>query len=453
MIVLKFGGTSVGDATRIRTVFSIVSERLQRRPVVVVSAFSGVTDRLFQLARDAVKSKQDLSWLQERHLAVIRDLDVARDLVDPFLSELSDWLRGVALVGELTPRSLDAVASFGERMSSAIIAAYFTKRGLPACAVAAYDIGLLTDSRYGRAKPLADIDPVLAERCGKIAEVPIVTGYIAKDKEGNATTLGRNGSDYTAAILGRALRAEEIQIWTDVDGVMTGDPRLVPEAVPLREMTFDEAAELAYYGASVLHPSTIEPATECNIPVRVLNTHDPQSPGTLIVGTIARKAPVVRAIVHKEDVTLVNIVSTKMLMDHGFMARVFDACARYEVVLDLIATTEVSVSVTTDDDKNLAALVRELGQFSKVSVEKDLAVVSVVGHGIKGAVWVAGKIFGTLSDLSLDVRMISMGALRNNVQFLVRNEDVPRTVQCLHAVLFQTAKSTRGETPCDASCS
>jgi aspartate kinase len=437
MLVLKFGGTSVGDATRIRTVFSIVRDRLARRPVVVVSAFSQVTDYLFQLARDAVKGKHDLTWLRERHLAVIRDLDVERDLVDTHLRELSDWLRGIALVGELTPRSLDSVASFGERMSSTIIAAYFSKRGLPARAVAAYEIGLLTDSRYGRAKPLPDIDSVLSVALREMAEVPIVTGYIAKDQEGNITTLGRNGSDYTASILGRAVRAEEIQIWTDVDGVMTGDPRLVTEALPLREITFDEAAELAYYGASVLHPSTIEPATECNIPVRVLNTHDPQSPGTLIVGSIARKAPVVRAIVYKEDVTLINIVSAKMLMDYGFMARVFDACARNEVVLDLIATTEVSVSVTTDDDKNLAALVREIGQFAKISVEKDLAVVSVVGHGIKGAVWVAGKIFGTLSDLSIDVRMISMGALRNNVQFLVRNEEVPRTVQCLHRVFFQ----------------
>src|SRR5688572_32682780 len=319
MIVMKFGGSSVSDGPRIRKVVEIVRERLPRRPVVVASAFRGVTDDLFAAAEEALAGKDGLpEKVRARHQGVLAELGLPADLVNDVFAELAVLLKGISLVKELTPRTLDYVVSFGERLSTRIIAAAFEKAGVLASQHDAFDIGMLTDDQFGAAQPLPEAEAELRRHLEPMARLPIVTGYVGKTKGGDITTLGRNGSDYTATIIGAAIGAEEIQIWSDTDGVMTADPRLVPTARPIAFLTFDEASELAYYGGKVLHPSTIVPAVRKGIPVKVLNTFKPSHPGTTILAKDDSPQRGVKSIAHHLSNFVVNIRSSRMLMGHGF---------------------------------------------------------------------------------------------------------------------------------------
>jgi len=289
MIVMKFGGTSVGTAEAIRRTAGIVRDRVDRRPVVVVSALSGVTNALIQAARDAQKRKvgpeKSAAQLTERHRQVIGELDLPSDLVDAELKRLEEVLRGIFFLRELTARSLDYVMSFGEAMSSRVVAAHLAASGVPARAWMGWEAGIVTDDAHGEAAVLPETWSRVKQKLGQRAndDVPVVTGFLGRTKGGERSTLGRGGSDYSAAIIGRAIGADEIQIWTDVSGILSADPRVVADAFTLRYVTFAEAAELAYFGAKVLHPKTIEPAVQAKIPVRILNTFAPDDPGTLVV--------------------------------------------------------------------------------------------------------------------------------------------------------------------------
>lgn len=436
MIVMKFGGTSLGSAARIRKVLEIVRGHLAHRPVLVVSAHAGVTDALIELADRAASGDPDTSAIEERHEEILAELGLANDLLDPLLRELADLARGMALVGEASPRARDYLLSFGERCSARVVAAFFTAQGLPARALDAFDIGLRTDSSFGRAKPLPD-DGRIARALAAIAEIPVVTGFIAKDERGNVTTLGRNGSDLSASLLGHALNAEEIQIWTDVDGVMTADPQLVPAARPIRRMSFDEASELAYYGGRVLHPATLVPAMQKGIPVRVLDTSRPDSPGTRILAELDEPAATIRAIVHKRGIHLVNLVSPRMLQQHGFLARVFAAAARHEVDVDVVATSEVSITMSTDSAHGLEGLREDLSAIGEVTVEPNHALLCVVGRGIAERVDVPGIVFGTLARAGVRVRVISQGAIKVNLAMILAEQELERAIRALHAELFE----------------
>lgn len=438
MIVMKFGGTSVGEAERIRRVAGLVRARLDRRPVVVVSAHAGVTNRLDELANAALGKRVDIAPVREIHARILADLGLPADLVDDLLEELASLLTGVTLVKELTPRSRDYIHSFGERLSSRIVAAAFRAEGLSARALLAWDLGLVTDSSFGSAHPLKESFPRIRRSLEKVSDVPVVTGYVAKDRDGNITTLGRSGSDYTASIIGAAVGAEEIQIWTDVNGVMTADPRIAPAAASIPTLTFAEASELAYYGARVIHPSTMVPAVEKGIPIRVLNTGEPDHPGTVILGRAEEAGPPVRSIAHRRGLTLINVVSTRMLLQHGFVARLFEVFERHEVVVDMIATSEISVSITTDSKKDVSPCVRELSGFADVAIEKGKAIVCLVGDGIRTSPGTVATIFDTLRDAGVATRMISVGATRINVSFLVEEADVVPAVQALHRAFFET---------------
>jgi aspartate kinase len=434
MIVMKFGGTSVADAQRIRSVIGIVRDRLDQRPVVVVSAHAGVTDTLMELANRAAVGRPDVSPIRERQLRVAEDLGIDGGVVEPLLSELEALLEGVSLLRDLTPRTLDSVLSFGERMSARVVAAAFAKEGIRAQAVDAFDLGLVTDDNFGGANPLPEADGIIASNLRRLTVLPIVTGYIGKTRGGDVTTLGRNGSDFTAAILGAAGQAREIQIWSDVEGVMTADPDLIPGARPIRAMSFAEAGELAYYGGRI-HPSTLVPAVLHRIPVRMLCTFKPDAPGTLILHE-APRGETVKSIVYKRRIFLINLRSTRMLRTHGFMARVFETLGRHKVVIDMIATSEVSVSLTTDEDRNLEASVRELSRFAEVTVEDGLAILCVVGDGIREAAGVPALVFDALRREDVPVRMISYGAARINIACLVPGADVDRSVRALHDLFF-----------------
>jgi len=437
MIVMKFGGSSVANAEKIRQVFEIVKGRLPRKPLVIASAFRGVTDELFKLGEEAVKGvAPSIEPIRKRHQDALKEMGLDVDLLKNELGELEVLLKGISLVKELSPRSLDYVVSFGERLSTRIIAAYFTKLGVPSQQHDAFDLGLLTSDDFGGAQPLPESDSLIKANVLKLAKLPIVTGYIGKTKSGSITTLGRNGSDYSATIFGAAIDAEEIEIWSDVDGIMTADPRIAPAAKPIEALTFDEASELAYYGGKVLHPATIIPAVRKRITVRCLNTFKPDHPGTVIVAQTKPGGPAIKSIAYNLKNLIITVSSARMLQGHGFLARIFEIFGRHKISIDMVSTSEVTVSVTLDSNRNLDAAVEDLRKFAEVTIEKDKCIICVVGSGIGSTPGVAGDVFQALKEAQVNVLMISQGASKINVAFVVEDADCGKAVQALHRKFF-----------------
>ncbi len=442
MIVQKFGGTSVGASEPIRRLGAIVERALPRSPVVVVSAVGGVTNQLFALSELALRGgdwRAALEALAQRHRTLVGELALDSQLVDGWLAELDGLTRGIALIGEATPRTLDLLASFGERLSARIVAAHLSSRGLSARAFDAWDAGLVTDARFGGARPLPEAEASIRAALSSVVEqgvVPVITGYIGRDARGRVTTLGRGGSDYSAAIFGAALGAQEIQIWTDVDGVMTADPRIVPHARQRARLSFAEAAELAFFGAKVLHPATMVPAIEKDIPIRVLNSFRPELAGTTIVRTLAPDERGVKSIASKHGIAVINVVAAPMLLQFGFLERVADVFARHEVVVDVIATSEVSLALTTDSLARLEPVLADLSAFSEVSLVREMALLSVVGEELADSLRVQAKVLATLSELGVKVEMLSYGATRNNLSVVVSDARLREAVTALHERLF-----------------
>ena len=397
MIVMKFGGSSVESAAAIERVAGIVSARRERGPVVVVSAMGKTTNRLLALAADAVAGRRDealeqLRTLREYHfenalpLASEEDeVDVER-MLDKHFQELGELVKGLAVLGELTPRSVDAISSYGERLSSRIVTAGFRKAGMDAVHVDARRV-LVTDHRHTQAAPL--FEATRARLCATVmplvqaGKIVVMGGFIGATEEGVTTTLGRGGSDFSASLVGAAMGAEEIQIWTDVDGMLTADPNTVPGARRLKVISFAEAAELAYFGAKVLHPSTVIPAVEQNIPVLILNSRRPEVPGTRVVRENVPCANPIKSIASKRPITVVHIHSTRMLMAHGFLRRIFEVFDRYETPVDMVATSEVSVSATIDSTARLDEIRRELEEIAEDRIHEILVGCAV---GVRGRI-------------------------------------------------------------------
>ncbi len=439
MIVIKFGGSSLKTAQKINQCLGIVRRELDRTPVVVVSAHGGMTDALIKVAQDAIDNDVNLKEIKEFHLRLLDSLRLERGLIGPLLSQLETILRGVHLVKDLTPKVQDHILSFGERISAVIFAAAASAKGIPAQAVNAYDVGFLTDSNFGEAAPLPDIEMELADKLAEIKKLPVITGFIGKDVHGNITTVGRNGSDYTAAILGGALDAEEIQIWTDVDGVMTADPSVDQSAMNLPVLSFDEASELAYYGAEVIHTGTLIPAVKKNIPVRVANATKPDQPGTQILPQTLLADSIAKSIVYKEDVGLINIVSPRLMSASSLLTSALGVLSRHGVGVHIAATSVASVSFVTDkayEPKRLEAVVAELEACGVVSLEKDKAIVCVVGEEMRGRIGVLGQIFTALGQEGIKARMVSQSASELNVAFLVDNAEIEPAVKALHRLLL-----------------
>jgi aspartate kinase len=444
---MKFGGTSVESAAAIERVAGIVRERLERRPVVVVSAMGQTTNRLLALAGDAVAGRrtqalEQLRALKEYHLKeafqVVSEAEEAEleAAVTEHFRELEELVRGLAVLGELTPRSWDAVASYGERLSSRIVELAFRRFEMDSVHLDARQL-IVTDGRHTQAAPLtletykrlSTVLPRLAQ-----SRVVVMGGFIAATEDGVTTTLGRGGSDYTAALVGAGIGAEEIQIWTDVDGMLTADPNLVPGARRVKIISFDEAAELAYFGAKVLHPSTVLPAIERDIPVLILNSRRPQVPGTRIVAEAVPCSNPFKSIASKPNITVMTIHSSRMLMAHGFLRRIFEVFDRYETPVDMLATSEVSVSLTIDNPKRLKEICEELRQFSEVLVEEDQAIICLVGDNVRATAGLAAQVFGALAHIN--VRLISQGGSQLNLGLVVARRDLEEAVRCLHARFF-----------------
>lgn len=457
-LVMKFGGTSVADAAAMSTVVRIVADAAARSgPVlVVVSAMSGVTDALLAACRAARDGGIDevqrhVAALESRHRAVVTELfgnaEVAREIVSSVkatFDELRGVLTSVAILQELTPRGTDRVTAAGELLSSRIVAALLVHNGVPARWVDARR-SVVTDSAFGAAVADPAATSITASRevlpAWSAGEVAVAGGFVGATVEGITTTLGRGGSDVSAAVLGAALDAAEIQIWTDVDGMLTADPRVIPDAQPVSRLSFDEAAELAYFGAKVLHPSTILPAVERNIPVRILNTMRPANAGSVITADSAADARPVTAIACKRNVTVVNITSTRMLHAHGFLRKVFEVFERHGASVDVVTTSEVSVSMTLDDDRGIEAIERDLAGFGSVQVEQGMAIVSAVGDNLRADPSSAVSVIAALGRLPL--RMVSQAASRRNVTVVLNDADVPVAMSRLHAAFFSLPAVSR----------
>lgn len=448
MIVMKFGGTSVESAAAIEQAAAIVSARLDRRPVVVVSAMGKTTNRLLAIADSSVggmrnEALRQIQELRRSHLRefrpVISDTDwsAAERILEDHFQELTELVKGLAVLGELSPRSVDAISSYGERLSSALVALAFRRFGIDAVHLDARQI-LITNDRHTRAAPNYPLTNLrLKERVEPLAQQQVVVmgGFIGSTAAGVTTTLGRGGSDFSASIVGAGLGAEEIQIWTDVNGMLTADPTIYPDGRRVNTISFAEAAELAYFGAKVLHPATVVPAVEKNIPVWILNTRRPEVPGTRIIAEAVPCTNVIKSIACKRGITVVNIHSTSMLMAHGFLRRIFEVFDRHQTPVDVVSTSEVSVSLTIDNAERLADIRQELSQFSEVSIDEACAIICMVGDDLRYTPGVAGRAFHTVS--SINIRMISQGASRLNLTFVVAEQDLSQAVALLHAEFFR----------------
>jgi len=444
-VVMKFGGTSVEDASAMRRTAAIVASRRAHglQPIVVVSAMAKVTDQLLLAASTAARGEREPALaisdrLLARHHAVAAELDVDGTWLPSEFAALNEVLRGLAAVGELTPRISDMIVSYGERLSSRVLAGVFIKHGLDAQHVDARTC-IITDAQHMRAVPDdARIEEQLRKFVLPYAEAGktvVMGGFIGATETGVTTTLGRGGSDYTGALVGAGIGAEAIEIWTDVNGIMTTDPRVVPQALRVRSISFEEAAELAYFGAKVLHPATILPAVRKNIPVLVLNSRNAQNEGTRIQALAPPCRNPVKSIAAKKRLTIVDVVASRMLMTHGYLKAIFDIFDKHRCAVDMVSTSEVSVSLTVDSNEALPAIAADLSKLADVKYEGRKALVCLVGEDIRGHSGVAARLFTAIKHIN--VRMISQGASEINMSFMIDEDDVDEAVRSLHAEFFQ----------------
>ena len=463
---MKFGGTSVEDATAIRRTAAIVQGRRDKglTPIVVVSAMAKVTDQLFAAATAAGRGDRSgalamTARLRNRHLetaAALVSSETNSDLgkwIDLEFCGLDEILRGLAAVGELTPRISDMIVSVGERLSSRIIAEAFQHSGLDAVHVDARQC-IITDAQHGRAVPQ---DSVIGERLQKYVlphaaegRICVMAGFIgsyissgsasgiasgsASGEKAVTTTLGRGGSDFTAALVGGGINADLIEIWTDVNGIMTTDPRICPDALRVKTISFEEAAELAYFGAKVLHPATILPAVSKNIPVQVLNSRNPQNEGTRIISLAPHCRTPFKSIAVKRRLTIIDVVASRMLMSHGYLKAIFDVFDKHKCAVDMVSTSEVSVSLTVDSNEKLPEIAADLSQLADVKYEGRKALICMVGENIRGQNGIAARVFQTIHHIN--VRMISQGASEINMSFMIEEDDAEEAIRSLHAEFF-----------------
>jgi len=448
---MKFGGTSVEDPAAITRTAAIVAGRVAmgKQTVVVVSAMAKVTDMLLRAAAAAASGDRTgalaiSSRLRCRHRDTAAALvkspaeSVALcNLIEQKFDSLDEILRGLAAILELTPRISDLITSYGERLSSRMIAAAFNERGINAVHVDARDV-IITDSQFQKAVPQdALIEKRAAEHLRPLTnngKVPVMGGFIASNEDGITTTLGRGGSDFTAALVGGALAADAIEIWTDVDGIMTSDPRVCPDALRVKVISFEEAAELAYFGAKVLHPATILPAVKRNIPVLVLNSRNPSNEGTRIISIAPHCSSPFKSIAVKKKLSIIDVVASRMLMTHGYLKAIFDIFDHHKCPVDMVSTSEVSVSLTVDSNDKLPAIAADLSKLADVKYEGKKALVCLVGEDIRGQSGMAAQVFNAIRHIN--VRMISQGASEINMSFMIEEDDADEAVRSLHATFF-----------------
>jgi len=450
---MKFGGTSVEDPNAFRSVAAIVKTAVHSQPVIVVSAIGGFTNSLLEsvqnaIAGDARAAGKSLDPGFERHLAIANEL-LDKESRATFVSNIGDARSKIRQLHKIiaahpvtSPPLQDEIVAYGERLSSQLLTAVLRQFGLAARDVDAR-VCIKTDDAYGNATPISEMTTA-ASRIEVLpiiqaSQIPVLGGFIGSTERGVTTTLGRGGSDYTAAIIGAALDAREIQIWTDVSGVLTADPRIVENAKTIPVLSYQEGAELAYFGAKVLHPKTIQPAIDKKIPVRVCNSRAPKAPGTLIVSESEAAPQTIKAIAHKSGITTLQVSSARMLGAYGFLRALFEVFDRHQTAVDVVTTSEVSVSLSIDDASALPRLVPDLEKLGTVEVEKDRTIISIVGEGLRNTPGIAARVFSVISDIN--VSMISVGASSVNLTFMVDEARAAEAIRLLHRVCFEVETS------------
>ena len=451
---MKFGGSSVANAKRLIHVAGIVQTQLEDRPALVLSAMGDTTDLLLEAGDKAFREgKVSLNRIEKLHLKTVKTLKLPiRNEVKSLLKELSSLLTGISLIRELTPRTKDYLVSFGERLSVRIAASYFQTVGINAKYFDAWDLGFISDSRYGHAELSLESWEFIPKKIIPLIKegvLPVITGFIARDKNGNITTLGRGGSDLSATMIAAACNAREAQVWKDVDGILTADPRIVKKAHPVEIVSYEEASELAYFGAQVLHPRAMRPCIKTGTPVLVKNSYNPVAPGTWIVSAQElkqgikrkdfpqiKKLPPVRAITSRLNETLVDIVSTRMLGQYGFLEEVFATFARRNISVDMVATSEVSVSVTLDSGNDLEEIKQDLAKIAHVEIKTGKAIVSIIGNVTRSSE-ILMRAFRICQLIGVTVQMVSQGASKVNISFIVDDTEAEEVVKALHLELFE----------------
>ncbi|KAG7555206.1 Acetylglutamate kinase-like superfamily [Arabidopsis suecica] len=458
--VMKFGGSSVESAERMKEVANLILSFPDERPVIVLSAMGKTTNKLLKAGEKAVtcgvtnvESIEELSFIKELHLRTALELGVETTVIEKHLEGLHQLLKGISMMKELTLRTRDYLVSFGECMSTRLFSAYLNKIGHKARQYDAFEIGFITTDDFTNADILEATYPAVSKTLvgdwSKENAVPVVTGFLGKGWRSCAiTTLGRGGSDLTATTIGKALGLREIQVWKDVDGVLTCDPNIYPGAQSVPYLTFDEAAELAYFGAQVLHPLSMRPARDGDIPVRVKNSYNPTAPGTVITRSRDMSKAVLTSIVLKRNVTMLDIASTRMLGQYGFLAKVFTTFEDLGISVDVVATSEVSISLTLDPAKlwgreliqrvnELDNLVEELEKIAVVKLLQRRSIISLIGNVQKSSL-ILEKVFQVLRSNGVNVQMISQGASKVNISLIVNDEEAEQCVRALHSAFFET---------------
>lgn len=448
-IVMKFGGSSLANAERVTYVARLIKKHVEQgfRPVIVCSAMGKTTNTLLSSGDFALGGQVFVDSLRTMHLNAAQQLglpETTTAALNELLGELERLLEGIKFIGELTPRTRDMLVSFGERMSVRIVAATLNRMGVPAQAFDAWTVGIRTSSEFGNAEisesSYANVRNILGKFDGMI--VPVVTGFLGQDEKGRITTLGRGGSDLTATVLGAGVPVDEVQVWKDVDGIMTADPRLVKGALPVNHVTYEEAAELAYFGAEVLHPISMQPAIRSNIPVRVKNSYNPSSQGTIISATRDKSAVLVTAITSKSDVELIDIISTRMLGQYGFLSTVFGIFEECKISIDVVASSDVSVSLTLDkrqrEKEDLPRLLDKLRAVAEVTEYKDRCIVSLICN-LDRSSEVMSTAFKVMERLGITAEMLSQGASKVNISIVIQMKHKEALIKALHACFFEHA--------------
>lgn len=450
MIVMKFGGSSIDSAEAVRNVADIVESKLERRPILVLSACGDTTDHLEQaidiaLTGDTGTAVEKLEEISEYHRHLVESLgfdDEWREeyiqKTDQFYEDLRILITGASMLHDIAKKSIDRILSFGERFSTTLFYCYLSSRGIQTKLMDSRRF-IKTTGEHTAAKPLLEeSNSYIKENLHpavKTGILPIVQGFVGSSQDGEVTTLGRGGSDYTASIIGAALEVDDIEIWSDVDGILTADPTIIPNAKVVDRMSFREASELAYFGARVLHPDTILPAVERDIPIHIYNSRNTNSTGSLIRAEFSNNDhPVVKSIAYKEAINVLNITSTRMFQAHDFLRKVFEVLDRHGMVADLVSTSEVSISIAFHRQTGYHAVMEELGKFATVALEREKAIVCLVGEKMRARKGLLSKIFQTLDEVR--VNMIAQGASEVNLSFVIDEQDIERVVKQLHGVFF-----------------
>ncbi|KAK8939041.1 hypothetical protein KSP39_PZI011170 [Platanthera zijinensis] len=464
-ILMKFGGSSVATAERMREVANLILSYPDERPVIVLSAMGKTTNKLIQAGEKAVNCGvcnvpgiDELRSIIDLHLKTVNELGIDEAVISGLLEDLEQLLKGIAVMKELTARTRDYLASFGECMSTKIFAEYLNKIGIKARQYDAFDIGIITTDNFTNADILdvtySTVAKTLLEDWSNTHEIPVVTGFLGKGFKSSAvTTLGRGGSDLTATAIGKALGLREIQVWKDVDGILTCDPNIHPQAMPVPFLTFEEAAELAYFGAQVLHPQSMGPARESGIPVRVKNSYNPKAPGTLITKQRDMSKAFVTSIILKSSITILDIVSTKMLGRYGFLAKVFSIFEKLGISVDCVASSEISISLTLDPSKlwsrelihqELDHVVEELEKIAVVHLFQSRSIISIIGN-VQCSSLILEKAFGVLRENGVNTQMISQGASKVNMSLVVHDSEAKDCVASLHSAFFENTNGFNHE--------